>query len=147
MRTYSDKLKDPRWQRKRLEIMERDGWKCRNCGDEKSTLHVHHWAYNGDPWEVDPMFLSTYCHRCHAMAETLIAAVRPFGSVGQAMEIACMTSMNMGTLHPFAMVSRCERMVALMFTEDESTASDRTEALEIFKRCADGIIKERESKQ
>ena len=24
--SYSDKLKDPRWQRKRLEIFERDNW-------------------------------------------------------------------------------------------------------------------------
>jgi hypothetical protein len=25
---YSDKLKDPRWQKKRLQIMERDNWCC-----------------------------------------------------------------------------------------------------------------------
>lgn len=29
---YAKKLMDPRWQKKRLEIFKRDGWKCQNCG-------------------------------------------------------------------------------------------------------------------
>ena len=29
MSDYVEKLKDPRWQRKRLEIMQRDGFRCR----------------------------------------------------------------------------------------------------------------------
>jgi hypothetical protein len=35
---YSDKLKDPRWQKKRLEVFERDGWCCQCCGDSESPL-------------------------------------------------------------------------------------------------------------
>ena len=30
--TYTEKLKDPRWQKKRLEILERDNWECQDCG-------------------------------------------------------------------------------------------------------------------
>lgn len=64
---YAEKLKDPRWQKKRLEIFERDGWKCMNCGDSAMTLHVHHRLYmNGrDPWDYPEHYLSTLCEHCH----------------------------------------------------------------------------------
>ena len=39
-KTYLEKLKDPRWQKKRLEILERDGWKCMACGEKEKTLRV-----------------------------------------------------------------------------------------------------------
>jgi hypothetical protein len=67
MKTYSEKLKDPRWQRKRLEIMERDGFACQECGDEKSTLAVHHAYYvsKREPWEYPNWSLSTLCDNCH----------------------------------------------------------------------------------
>ena len=65
--TYSDKLKDPRWQKKRLEILNRDNFTCRFCGDSETTLHVHHFVYrkNADPWESDEMELITICADCH----------------------------------------------------------------------------------
>jgi hypothetical protein len=64
---YSEKLKDPRWQKKRLEILERDGWKCRACGDTETTLHVHHIFYlpKKEPWEIPNGFLITFCEGCH----------------------------------------------------------------------------------
>lgn len=64
--TYSEKLKDPRWQKKRLEVLQRDGFKCLDCGDGKKTLNVHHCAYVGrDPWLVPDSVLMTLCHECH----------------------------------------------------------------------------------
>jgi len=42
MMNYADKLKDPRWQKKRLKIMERANWECESCGDSEKTLHIHH---------------------------------------------------------------------------------------------------------
>ena len=71
MKTYSEKLKDPRWQRKRLEIMSRDYFACTECGDHKSTLNVHHWRYKKDPWEADDNDLTTLCERCHGRIENL----------------------------------------------------------------------------
>ena len=62
---YSDKLKDPRWQKKRLQIMNRDGFSCRNCGDSESTLQVHHLEYMNNPWDVDDKKLLTLCESCH----------------------------------------------------------------------------------
>ena len=64
---YAALLRDPRWQRKRLEILERDGWQCQACGDKTKTLHVHHnWYRNGaDPWDYDGSCLTTLCEDCH----------------------------------------------------------------------------------
>lgn len=69
--TYSDKLKDPRWQKKRLEIFERDGFKCTECEDEKNTLHVHHknYYYGKAPWECNNNNLTTLCETCHLREE------------------------------------------------------------------------------
>jgi hypothetical protein len=64
---YSEKLKDPRWQKKRLEIFERDKWTCQFCGDTESTLVVHHLEYipGREPWEYDNSYLLTLCEGCH----------------------------------------------------------------------------------
>ena len=63
--TYAEKLKDPRWQKKRLEIFNRDNWKCTKCGNDKITLAVHHESYSGNPWEVSNDKLTTICEPCH----------------------------------------------------------------------------------
>ena len=62
---YGEKLQDPRWQKKRLKIMERDGWTCQGCGDKQRTLHVHHIKYDGEPWEIEDQYLTTLCGECH----------------------------------------------------------------------------------
>lgn len=53
MANYSEKLKDPRWQKKRLEIMARDFFTCQMCQCKDNTLHVHHRHYIGgrEPWD------------------------------------------------------------------------------------------------
>lgn len=67
MSEYSEKLKDPRWQKKRLEIFERDGWKCMACLSKDNTLHVHHIFYlpKKDPWDIPNGLLITLCNDCH----------------------------------------------------------------------------------
>ena len=65
--TYSEKLKDPRWQRKRLEMMQRDDFKCVSCSSEDKTLHVHHKYYvsGREPWDYPPCAYATMCWHCH----------------------------------------------------------------------------------
>jgi hypothetical protein len=64
--TYSEKLKDPRWQRKRLEVLSRDKFTCQSCGSTTDTLHVHHCHYfKGDPWNTPDDLLLTLCEECH----------------------------------------------------------------------------------
>lgn len=69
--TYSEKLKDPRWQKKRLEILNRDEFTCQMCLDKESTLHVHHGYYekNYNPWDYDSNTLHTVCENCHLEIE------------------------------------------------------------------------------
>jgi len=65
--TYAEKLKDPRWQKKRLQILERDNWTCQLCGDTTTTFNIHHKKYSGDPWQANDEDLITYCEHCHAL--------------------------------------------------------------------------------
>jgi len=67
MSKYSDKLKDPRWQKKRLEVLELRGWACEVCCDKESPLHVHHSFYikGKQPWEYETTWLRVLCSDCH----------------------------------------------------------------------------------
>lgn len=64
---YSKKLLDPQWQKKRLEIFQRDNFTCKRCDDANKTLHVHHkyYEYNLLPWEYPDESLVTLCCDCH----------------------------------------------------------------------------------
>lgn len=64
---YSEKLKDPRWQKKRLDVFGRDRWCCQICGNNKITLNVHHlyYAKDKDPWEYPLSAFETLCEDCH----------------------------------------------------------------------------------
>ncbi|REK40916.1 MAG: HNH endonuclease [Actinobacteria bacterium] len=80
-KTYREKLIDPRWQKKRLEVLELYGWACAWCGSESKGLHVHHSLYmrGRDPWDYPPDQLVALCFECHDLAEVkrneLLAAV------------------------------------------------------------------------
>jgi hypothetical protein len=65
--TYIEKLRDPRWQKKRLKIFKRDQFICQSCYDSESTLVVHHLIYdkNKDPWDYKDEYLITLCEDCH----------------------------------------------------------------------------------
>ena len=64
---YIEKLKDPRWQKLRLKVFERDNFRCQKCHDNQTTLHVHHRYYisKKEPWEYPLEALTTLCHECH----------------------------------------------------------------------------------
>lgn len=68
MSTYSEKLRDPRWQRRRLEKLQAQDFACEGCTDTESTLHVHHRLYRkgADPWDYADNELAVLCEACHA---------------------------------------------------------------------------------
>lgn len=71
--SYLDKLKDPRWQKLRLRVFDRDGWKCRCCGSVAKTLHAHHPVYHPwseGPWDYDEDTIVTLCAECHTDQHT-----------------------------------------------------------------------------
>lgn len=88
MRTYLDFLlcrglklfkmeqyKDPRWQKRRLQIMERDKFGCQSCGLTGRTLNVHHFVYKRgkDIWDYKDDELITLCNECHEALHFLLS--------------------------------------------------------------------------
>lgn len=65
--SYSLKLQDPRWQRKRLEILQRDNFQCKGCNSTDKALHVHHnyYEYGIEPWDYNDDCYDTLCYECH----------------------------------------------------------------------------------
>jgi hypothetical protein len=65
--TYSEKLKDPRWQKIRLKVLERDNFTCVCCDETTKQLHVHHCYYvsKREPWDYHTNTLVTLCADCH----------------------------------------------------------------------------------
>ena len=65
--TFTEQIKHPEWQKKRLQILKRDEFRCTNCDSKNDTLHVHHYLYKTDKkiWEYEDKYLTTLCDVCH----------------------------------------------------------------------------------
>jgi len=68
---YWQKLLDPRWQKKRLEVLNRDKFECVLCEDGTATLHVHHEYYisGRQPWDYPLSAYKTLCSSCHKLTK------------------------------------------------------------------------------
>lgn len=86
MTTYAEKLKDPRWQKRRLEVFNREDWTCESCGSKDKTLCVHHDIYIAglEPWEHDDVCLRCFCEDCHEYTHLLKKIVAIMARVGVA---------------------------------------------------------------
>ena len=62
---YYDKLKNPKWQKKRLEVLDSSEWKCAACHNHEAMLHVHHIKYTENPWDAPSTDLQCLCADCH----------------------------------------------------------------------------------
>lgn len=83
--TYSEKLKDPRWQKLRLEILSRDNFACKICGNGKEELHVHHRFYKKgkSPWDYESNLLVTLCATHHTQIERLNKTLLAYSSLSK----------------------------------------------------------------
>lgn len=71
---YQRILKDPRWGRKREEILKINSYQCKICGNTK-TLQVHHTQYHFSkrlksfkkPWDYNQKYLIVLCSECHSL--------------------------------------------------------------------------------
>lgn len=82
---YWQLLQHPEWQKKRLEIFQRDEFKCQHCGEKEKPLHVHHWYYlsfgaDRKPWEYPNIALITLCVDCHKAEDNRGAELNQFES-------------------------------------------------------------------
>jgi 5-methylcytosine-specific restriction endonuclease McrA len=48
-------------------VLERDGWRCQNCG-RRDQLHVHHQVYRSQSGGDEEHNLITLCAHCHRAA-------------------------------------------------------------------------------
>lgn len=81
---YWELLRDPRWQRKRLEVMQAAGFQCQECSSAIKTLNVHHTFYRrgAKPWEYETAELRCLCEDCHRLAGLLLERLhRHIGAV------------------------------------------------------------------
>lgn len=117
---YIEKLKDPRWQKKRLEVLQRDSWMCQKCFSKDKTLHVHHIIYGPcEPWEISDFYLVTLCEICHQEIEFEKDRARrttenylKTNGVSIPCCAACghvrMTYINVGFRRPFHLMAICD---------------------------------------
>ena len=70
---YAEQIKDPRWQKKRLEVLEANEFTCSACGDKENELHVHHPVYKKGAmiWEYEDYELCCLCSECHKAAHAI----------------------------------------------------------------------------
>ena len=73
-KTYYEKLRDPRWQKMRLKVMERENFTCQRCGADNITLNVHHGYYQKGfaPWQYPIATLACLCEDCHEEVTKMI---------------------------------------------------------------------------
>jgi hypothetical protein len=64
---FWEKYKHPKWQEKRLAIMQRANFRCEHCDEAGKTLNVHHSYYERgfDPWDYPDASLHCLCESCH----------------------------------------------------------------------------------
>jgi len=67
MMQYHEQMKHPNWQKKRLEVLEANGFTCEDCGAKDQELHVHHPYYKRGAmiWQYEIEELQCLCHKCH----------------------------------------------------------------------------------
>lgn len=61
--SYNDLLASETWRNFRAQILKRDRYRCRRCGDRRQRLHVHHLTYAGGPYCAEVCV--TLCEDCH----------------------------------------------------------------------------------
>lgn len=68
--SYAEDLKHPRWQERRLRVLERAGFRCERCSSDERQLHAHHKAYlrGNRLWDYPDDMLECLCDSCHDFA-------------------------------------------------------------------------------
>jgi hypothetical protein len=66
-KAYWELLRDPRWQKKRLEALNRAEFACQWCEAADVTLNVHHtyYARGAAPWDYPDGAYLVLCENCH----------------------------------------------------------------------------------
>lgn len=68
--SYAEDLKHPRWQERRLRVLEAAGFRCQRCDSNERQLHAHHKVYlrGHRLWDYPDGQLECLCDQCHDAA-------------------------------------------------------------------------------
>ena len=88
---YKEQIKSPKWQKKRLEILNRDDFTCQICGAKDHTLHVHHLSYvqGKEIWDYPSENLITLCEFCHDTEHELKSTFYNIVCILNSMGVTC----------------------------------------------------------
>jgi 5-methylcytosine-specific restriction endonuclease McrA len=80
--SYSQKLRDPRWQKKSQLVKVRANFKCQDCNSTRN-LETHHCYYSpmrerNEPWEYPLSALRCLCRSCHEKREKTESRIRAY---------------------------------------------------------------------
>ena len=75
---FKEQYKHPKWQKRRLEVLEKSGFTCTCCGSDETQLHVHHRQYFKGRmiWEYADDELEVLCETCHQDAHQVTDALK-----------------------------------------------------------------------
>lgn len=62
---YARLLRDPKWQRRRTQILTRDDFTCTRCGAPASDVHHLRYLRGKPPWSSPDNHLTSLCRPCH----------------------------------------------------------------------------------
>lgn len=111
---YLEKLKDPRWQKRRLEIFQRDEFTCQVCFDTESTLHVHQHMVSA--WRRT---VGGETARLYESGEALILALRKVAQTGESIHEYAATAIGWHLGEPYR--------IAELWREYEESLGEKTE--------------------
>lgn len=74
---YKEQIKTPQWQKRRLDIMQKDNFTCQICGSTEKTLNVHHFVYHEGKmiWDYADWELITLCEECHMQEHNMMDCI------------------------------------------------------------------------
>ena len=80
---YAEQIKHPKWQKKRLEVLEHYNFTCQECGEKEKELHVHHPFYKKNVmiWDYAIGELMCLCCDCHKDAHSIDDKIKTHLSV------------------------------------------------------------------
>jgi 5-methylcytosine-specific restriction endonuclease McrA len=62
-----ERLRNREYEELRRNVIDRDGWRCQNCG-ARENLVVHHMRFRSHSGDDSEENLITLCNRCHGFA-------------------------------------------------------------------------------
>jgi hypothetical protein len=143
---YWEKLKDPRWQKKRLELFEAAKWKCQVCECSTKELQVHHKLYlrSTDPWDYEDWAYEVLCKNCHGGAQDMLETAHSAISKNPELLLLCWLFCNesdtslIASINRFLQAGGNEDMDPLIGVIDSLAAIRGNDYSEGFRRGREG---------